>query len=91
MKWKNLFLNNLLIFISKDFYVTNNEQRNAQVFDEEIERLERWADDKKLSIEVRLKELELEIKQTKKEAIKGFERVMMTEEDYSRFLSEIAS
>ena len=59
----------LAINLSKDFYVTNNEQRNAQVFDEEIERLERWADDKKLSIEVRLKELELEIKQTKKEAI----------------------
>ena len=57
---------NLAINLSKDFYVTNNEQRNAQVFDEEIERLERWADDKKLSIEVRLKELELEIKQTKK-------------------------
>ena len=33
----------------------------------------------------------LHIQQTKKEAIKGFERVMMTEEDYSRFLSEIAS
>ena len=59
----------LAINLSKDFYIANNEQRNAQVFDEEIERLERWADDKKLSIEVRLKELELEIKQTKKEAI----------------------
>ena len=31
------------------------------------------------------------IQQTKKEAIKGFEKVMMTEEDYSRFLREIAS
>ena len=59
----------LAINLSKDFYIANNEQRNAQVFDEEIERLERWADDKKLSIEVKLKELELEIKQTKKEAI----------------------
>jgi hypothetical protein len=57
----------LAINLSKDFYIANNEQQNAQVFDEEIERLERWADDKKLSIEVKLKELEKDLEKKRKD------------------------
>jgi ERCC4-related helicase len=43
-------------------------QRNATYFDEESEKLEKWADDLKAAIELELKELDLEIKSVKREA-----------------------
>jgi ERCC4-related helicase len=43
-------------------------QRNAAHFDEESEKLEKWADDLKAAIELELKELDLEIKSVKREA-----------------------
>jgi hypothetical protein len=43
-------------------------QRNAAYFDEESEKLEKWADDLKSAIELELKELDLEIKAAKREA-----------------------
>ena len=43
-------------------------QRNATYFDEESEKLEKWADDLKAAIELELKELDLEIKSIKREA-----------------------
>ena len=46
----------------------SNDIRNSKIFDEEIERLEKWADDKKLSIEAKLKELDSEIKDIQKQA-----------------------
>lgn len=45
-------------------------QRNASFFDEEIDRLDRWASDLKNSLETKLKELDLEIKTKKSEAKK---------------------
>lgn len=43
-------------------------ERNSRFFDEEIEKLERWAEDLKEGLEHELKELDAEIKATKKEA-----------------------
>lgn len=43
-------------------------QRNALYFDEESEKLEKWADDLKAAIELELKELDLEIKSVKRDA-----------------------
>ncbi len=43
-------------------------QRNERFFDEEDEKLERWADDLKFGLEAELKDLDAQIKQTRKEA-----------------------
>lgn len=42
--------------------------RNSRFFDEEIEKLERWADDLKHSLEMELKDLDSQIKQADREA-----------------------
>lgn len=44
------------------------QQRNSRFFDEEIEKLERWADDLKHGLEVELKELDAEIRQARRDA-----------------------
>ncbi len=46
------------------------EDRNSHFFDEELEKLEKWADDMKTSLEIALKELDVEIKTRKAEARK---------------------
>lgn len=43
-------------------------ERNTHFFEEEIEKLERWAEDLKEGLEVELKELDIEIKARKKNA-----------------------
>ncbi len=43
-------------------------QRNMRFFDDEIEKLDRWADDLKHGLQVELKDLEAAIKQRKKDA-----------------------
>jgi hypothetical protein len=43
-------------------------ERNGRYFDDEIEKLERWAEDLKAGLEQEIKDLDLEIKTTKKEA-----------------------
>ncbi len=43
-------------------------ERNTQFFEEEIEKLERWAEDLKEGLEAELKELDIEIKASKKNA-----------------------
>jgi superfamily II DNA or RNA helicase len=48
--------------------LTEIAERNSRFFDEEIEKLERWAEDLKEGLEHELKELDAEIKTTKKEA-----------------------
>jgi ERCC4-related helicase len=45
-------------------------ERNAVFFDEEMEKLEKWAEDVKKSLEIRLKQLDLDIKIKKAEARK---------------------
>jgi len=44
------------------------QQRNSHFFDEEIEKLERWADDLKHGLEVELKELDTAIRQARKDS-----------------------
>jgi adenine-specific DNA-methyltransferase len=44
------------------------QQRNSRFFDEEIEKLERWADDLKHGLEMELKDLDAEIRQTRRDA-----------------------
>jgi SNF2 family DNA or RNA helicase len=44
------------------------QERNSQYFDQEIEKLERWAEDLKYSLEAELKLLDTEIKQARREA-----------------------
>lgn len=45
-------------------------QRNSKLFDEEIEKLDKWAEDKKTSIELELKQLDKDIKTRKTESKK---------------------
>ncbi|MHA1587823.1 MAG: SNF2-related protein, partial [Candidatus Thorarchaeota archaeon] len=44
------------------------EQRNARFFDEEVLKLDRWADDLKLGLERELKEIDKEIKEARRAA-----------------------
>ena len=44
------------------------EQRNARFFDEEVLKLDRWADDLKLGLERELKEIDKEIKEVRRAA-----------------------
>jgi superfamily II DNA or RNA helicase len=53
---------------SKAAVLAQIAERNSRFFDEEIEKLERWAEDLKEGLEHELKELDAEIKATKKEA-----------------------
>ncbi|MGI8494175.1 MAG: helicase-related protein, partial [Pyrinomonadaceae bacterium] len=48
--------------------ITEINTRNSQFFDEEIEKLERWADDLKYGLEMELKDLDGQIRNLKKEA-----------------------
>src|SRR4030065_2970410 len=54
----------------KEDILQNNAERNGGFFDFEIEKLDKWADDVKSSIELELKELDREIKARKTEAKK---------------------
>jgi len=50
--------------------LSENAGRNAGFFDEELVKLEKWAEDKKTSLEIELKQLDVEIKTLKAEARK---------------------
>jgi adenine-specific DNA-methyltransferase len=52
----------------QEIALTKISERNAQFFEEEIDKLERWADDLKHNLEVELKDIDAEIKQATKEA-----------------------
>ena len=45
-------------------------EQNASYFDQEMDKLERWADDRKRSLEIQIKDLDVEIKQLKAESRK---------------------
>jgi hypothetical protein len=53
-----------------ELVISQNSQRNAGFFDEELIKLEKWAEDKKSSLEIELKQLDIEIKILKAEARK---------------------
>jgi ERCC4-related helicase len=50
--------------------IENNEKRNREFFESEIEKLDKWAEDRKNSLEISLKELDRDIKLQKTEAKK---------------------
>jgi len=56
--------------ITKADIVRRNIERNSKFFDLEIEKLDNWADDRKNSLEIELKDLDKEIKMRKAEAKK---------------------
>ena len=62
-------LDGTLLQLEKGILQTNAE-RNAGFFDTEMGKLERWAQDVKTSLEIRLKQLDVEIKTRKAEARK---------------------
>ncbi len=62
-------LDGTLLQLEKDILQANAE-RNAGFFDTEMSKLERWAQDVKTSLEIRLKQLDVEIKTRKAEARK---------------------
>jgi len=45
-------------------------EQNANYFEEEMDKLERWADDQKRSLEIQIKDLDVEIKTLKSESRK---------------------
>lgn len=57
----------------KSEIIKTNKERNARFFTEEYDKLDRWADDMKLSLEKEIKDLDAEIKLRKAEAGKLFE------------------
>ncbi len=54
--------------VAKATLLAKIADRNSKYFDEEIDKLERWAEDLKAGLEQELKDLDAEIKSTKKEA-----------------------
>ena len=57
----------------KSEIIKTNKDRNTRFFTEEYDKLDRWADDMKLSLEKEIKDLDAEIKLRKAEAGKLFE------------------
>jgi superfamily II DNA/RNA helicase len=62
-----------LLHRQKQDILQENTERNTSFFDTEMEKLEKWADDRKTSLEMQLKELDKEIKFRKTEAKKIFD------------------
>lgn len=54
----------------KQVILEENMQRNAEFFDQEYDKLDKWADDMKISLEREIKDLDAEIKLRKAEARK---------------------
>ncbi|WP_447400529.1 hypothetical protein [Vibrio harveyi] len=47
-------------------FISEVEQDNERYYAEEVEKLERWAEDKRIALDIRIKQLDLEIKQARK-------------------------
>lgn len=47
-------------------YVTAAEKDNEQYYDEETEKLDRWAEDRRVALDIRIKQLDQEIKDARK-------------------------
>ena len=59
-----------LTFAEKQEVISENAVRNKDFFDTEIDKLDQWADDMKLSLDKEIKDLDAEIKLKKSEAKK---------------------
>lgn len=59
-----------LIDSSRQKILAELSEQNASYFDEEMDKLERWADDRKRSLEIQIKDLDIEIKTLKAESRK---------------------
>lgn len=59
-----------LLYAHRQELLDDNMQRNASFFDEEYEKLDKWADDMKISLEREIKDLDAEIKLKKAEVRK---------------------
>lgn len=59
-----------LIYAERQAVVAENAERNRDFFDVEIDKLDQWADDMKISLEKEIKDLDAEIKLRKAEAKK---------------------
>ena len=59
-----------ILYAEKQAVIDDNANRNKDFFDTEIDKLDQWADDMKLSLEKEIKDLEAEIKLRKSEARK---------------------
>lgn len=59
-----------IIFSERAEVVSENANRNKDFFDTEIDKLDQWADDMKLSLDKEIKDLDAEIKLKKSEAKK---------------------
>ncbi|MBL7138180.1 MAG: DEAD/DEAH box helicase family protein [Bacteroidales bacterium] len=71
------------VFLSQDQILQHTSERNAGFFDEELTKLEKWAEDKKSSLEIELRQFDVEIKTRKAEArklLKLDEKVKMQRE-----------
>lgn len=58
------------LYAHRQELLDDNMQRNASFFDEEYEKLDKWADDMKISLEREIKDLDAEIKLKKAEVRK---------------------
>ncbi|MFH1798150.1 MAG: hypothetical protein ABH844_02225 [Candidatus Omnitrophota bacterium] len=63
-RWQNEFE------VEKNESIQDIEERNSSFFDDEITKLDKWADDLKKGLETEIKVLDREIKQLKREAKK---------------------
>lgn len=59
-----------IVYAEKQDIVSENAHRNKDFFDNEIDKLDQWADDMKLSLEKEIKDLDAEIKLKKSESKK---------------------
>lgn len=57
-----------VLFGEKQNIISNNANRNKDFFDTEMDKLDQWADDMKLSLDKEIKDLDAEIKLRKSEA-----------------------
>lgn len=64
----------------KLFFLDENMKRNSRYFDEEYDKLDKWADDMKVSLEKEIKDIDAEIKLRKAEARKISELSVKIEE-----------
>lgn len=53
---------NEIAFANKQEVINENAARNFQFFDTEMDKLDQWADDMKISLEKEIKDLDAEIK-----------------------------